>query len=169
MFCPKCSQPQSADEMRYCPRCGFPLAGVKELLAGGGVSSSPSITGAPPPSPRQHGIRQGARLLFWSVVLLPLFWGVCFIFGSPLPLVIPASIFLAGLVWMIYARLFGESFLPSLSRNEAAQFGRPADDFALPAHPRAPAAALGPQHANTAEMIRPASVADHTTNLLDRS
>lgn len=167
MFCPKCSQPQSADEMRYCPRCGFPLAGVKELLAGGGVTS-PSAAPAYPPSPRQRGIRQGARLLFWSVVLFPLFWGACFFFDSPGPIIIPATLFLAGLVWVIYARLFGESFLPALSRKEAAQFARHADDFALPANPRAPAAALGPQHANTAEMVRPASVVDHTTNLLDR-
>lgn len=167
MFCPKCSQQQAADDVRFCSRCGFPLGGVKDLLVGGGI---PIVSPLPaqPLSPRQRGIRQGARLLFWSVVLFPLFFGMCFIFGAPGPLVVPGTLFLAGLVWMIYARLFGETFLPAWGRKEDAQLGRYANDYALPSPPRAPAAALGPQHPNTAEMIRPASVVDHTTNLLDR-
>lgn len=153
--------------MRFCSRCGFPLGGVKELLMGGGVPVAPAAL-APARTPRQRGIRQGARLLFWSVVLFPLFVGLCALFDSPGPIIVPGTMFLAGLVWMIYARLFGETFLPAWGRNEAAQLGRYPNDYALPAPPRAPAAALGPQHANTAEMIRPASVVDHTTNLLDR-
>lgn len=151
--------------MRFCSRCGFPLGVVKELLTGGGIAAAPPAQHF---SPRQRGIRQGARLIFWSVVAFPLFFGICVAFKSPGPLVVPVTLFLAGLVWMIYARLFGESFLPAWGRKEAAQLGRYANDYALPPQPRAPAAALGPQHANTAEMIRPASVVDHTTNLLDR-
>jgi hypothetical protein len=167
MFCPKCSQQQAADDVRFCSRCGFPLGVVRELLTGGGIPAAPPAP-APQRSPRQRGIRQGARLIFWSVVLFPLFFGMCVLFGSPGPLVVPATLFLAGLVWMIYARLFGESFLPAWGRVEDVRLGRYANDYALPPQPHAPAAALGPQHANTAEMIRPASVVDHTTNLLDR-
>jgi hypothetical protein len=32
MFCPKCSQSQSSEEMRYCSRCGFPLEAVALLI-----------------------------------------------------------------------------------------------------------------------------------------
>lgn len=171
MFCPKCSQPQASDETRFCPRCGFLLAGLKELVAAGGLSAAPTRDApAQQLSPRQRGIRQGARLIFWSVVLFPLFFGICFIFDSPGPLIVPATLFLIGLTLMIYARLFGESCLPAWDRKADAQLGRPAHDFALlAAHSRVPAGALGPQDAQTAEMIRPASVVDHTTNLLDRS
>ncbi len=171
MFCPKCSQPQTSDEIRFCPRCGFLLVGLKELVAAGGLSAALSSDPTTlEPSPRQRGIRQGARMIFWSVVMFPLFFGICFIPGSPAPLIVPATLFLIGLTLMIYARLFGESFLPpAWDRKADAQLGRHGNDFALPAaHTRPPAAALGPQHANTAEMIRPASVVDHTTNLLDR-
>ena len=32
MFCPKCSQPQPAEDLRFCPRCGFHVGAVKELV-----------------------------------------------------------------------------------------------------------------------------------------
>jgi hypothetical protein len=170
MFCPKCSQPQASDETRFCPRCGFLLAGLKELVAGGGlVAASASDAPARGPSPRRRGIRQGARLLFLSVVLFPLLYGFCFVIDSPLPLAISGSLFLAGLALMLYARLFSESLLPAWGCKEDAQLGESANDYALPFTARAPAAALGPQPANTSEMIRPASVVDHTTSLLERS
>jgi uncharacterized membrane protein YvbJ len=37
MYCPKCSQQQISDEMRFCSRCGFPLGAVKELIANDGA------------------------------------------------------------------------------------------------------------------------------------
>src|SRR5829696_121887 len=37
MFCPKCSQEQASDEIRYCSRCGFQLNVVKALLISDGV------------------------------------------------------------------------------------------------------------------------------------
>lgn len=167
MFCPKCSQQQSAEEVRFCPRCGFALGGVRELLAGGGIPSM--LAGQQQPtaavSGRQRGIRLGARLLLMSVVLFPLIFGVCLIFGSPIPFVVPGTLFLGGLAWMVYARLFGESFLPTLEQAVGARMGRPAAaDYALPPAARA----LGPQQAHTAEMMHPPAVTDHTTNLLDR-
>jgi hypothetical protein len=169
MYCPKCSQQQAADDVRFCARCGFPLGGVRELIAGSGLAPSAGPH-APALSPRQRGIRQGARLTFLSVVLFPLFYGICFVVGSPLPLTVSGTLFLGGLAWMIYARLFGESFLPALARVADARLGgRASGDLSLHAAPRAPAAALGPRHANTAEMPHPASVVDHTTNLLDRT
>ena len=33
MFCPKCSQQQLSSDVRFCPRCGFQLEVVKELVA----------------------------------------------------------------------------------------------------------------------------------------
>lgn len=32
MFCPRCSQEQVSDEIKFCSRCGFPLALVSEVL-----------------------------------------------------------------------------------------------------------------------------------------
>jgi len=33
MYCPKCSQQQVSDDIRFCPRCGFQLDAVKGLFA----------------------------------------------------------------------------------------------------------------------------------------
>ena len=37
MFCPKCSQQQVSDDMRFCSRCGLQLSAVKELLDSNGA------------------------------------------------------------------------------------------------------------------------------------
>jgi hypothetical protein len=31
MYCPKCSQQQVSDELRFCPRSGFPRTAVRKL------------------------------------------------------------------------------------------------------------------------------------------
>ena len=36
MYCPKCSQLQTAEETKFCSRCGFPLGLVSDILAHGG-------------------------------------------------------------------------------------------------------------------------------------
>ena len=82
MFCPKCGQPQ-ADDVRFCSRCGFPLAGVNELLLRGGqlsVVSGAEASTERRESPKRQGIRQGgammligmfALLLVLALLLLP--------------------------------------------------------------------------------------------------
>ncbi|MEO6391093.1 MAG: hypothetical protein ABIP75_04520 [Pyrinomonadaceae bacterium] len=40
MFCPQCSQAQTNLELKFCSRCGFPLHGVKDLMANGGELTS---------------------------------------------------------------------------------------------------------------------------------
>lgn len=40
MFCPQCSQEQTNLELKFCSRCGFPLRGVKELIANDGELTS---------------------------------------------------------------------------------------------------------------------------------
>lgn len=37
MFCPRCSQEQISEEIKFCSRCGFPLGLVSELLAHNGL------------------------------------------------------------------------------------------------------------------------------------
>lgn len=33
MYCPRCSQEQTSEELKFCSRCGFPLALIAEILA----------------------------------------------------------------------------------------------------------------------------------------
>lgn|GEM_PF-1713316 len=72
MFCPKCSLQQSSDDLRFCPRCGFRLSAVKELIAR--EESDDDKTNAPDTSalPKQKDITTGAALMYAGSVVASL-------------------------------------------------------------------------------------------------
>src|SRR5215475_12717663 len=128
MFCPRCGNQPASDRVRSCPTCGFRLDGVVDLIARDGAPPGlPNITQtrslqSGEPSERKKGIRRGAKLVFFSLAMfLPLF-GICFLVDSPGPLFLPASIFLAGIFWMIYFRLFGDENAPAPQPVQTAYF-----------------------------------------------
>jgi predicted amidophosphoribosyltransferase len=59
MYCPQCSQEQVSEEMRFCSRCGFPLAIVSQLVRNGGALEGFDPEAKGQLSPRQKGIRWG--------------------------------------------------------------------------------------------------------------
>jgi hypothetical protein len=126
--------------MRFCPSCGFRLDGVVELLARDGAPTNP----LPPPqsnepSQRRKGIRRGAQITFASLVMfLPVF-AFCFVVEGPGPLFLPATIFLAGIFWMLYYRLFGDETVPAPKPAQPAQFGPPPQHAYLPPPQSVPA------------------------------
>ncbi len=164
MFCPKCGQQQVSEEMRFCPRCGLQLEAVTALLAGGGLPAPVSNATGEKPSAKKRGVRQGAKLMFTGGVLLPVAFGFSLVVDSPIPLIIPLTIFLAGLAWMLYFRLFSEE--PEQGFAQSSQLGRAHQAF-LPTHQSIPAQGLNKTPASTAEMTRPPSVTEHTTKLLN--
>jgi hypothetical protein len=95
MFCPKCSQAQPAEDLRFCPRCGFPLAAVKELLGreegrgGGGAGAEDEWT-----LPAQKDLATGALLMFAGSVAAVL-WGFTGTRG-PAEVLLPQAYFLLG-------------------------------------------------------------------------
>lgn len=167
--------------MRFCSRCGFPLEGAMVLLAHGG--SLPNYQ--PPPgqktiSPRRKGVKQGALLMLIGAVVVPLL-GVLASFapgriGTPFEFFAAAAAilcFVGGPLRILFAAIFEEG-------APAAQFGTPSF-YAPPPIPPPPArvSALPPamvntaaswrQRPQTAEILQPPSVTDHTTRLLDKS
>jgi len=66
MYCPKCSQIQTEDGLRFCSRCGFQLGVVKELLAEPG--SAPA-TGAGSETSTKFFSRRKQDLLFGATVM----------------------------------------------------------------------------------------------------
>lgn len=160
--------------MRFCPRCGLSLAAVPALLNEG-------MTAAPAGAPRElaahggllsgkrPGVRRGAKLIFFSLVLAPVFFVLCFPLDSPAPLVVPLFVFLVGLAVMLYSYLFGEELLPerrAKGRDELAG-ARGARELSAPPFVPASGFAAG-QRANTAEIPQPPSVTEQTTRLLDK-
>ena len=168
MFCPKCGQ-QSSDEVRFCPRCGLSLAGLPAYVAGNEYAPArPEAAPVAELTAKRLGTRRGAKLMFFSVVLFPIFFGFCFIVDNPAPLFVPLTVFLTGLVMIVYARLFGDELLPAAGRAGRRDLGAGADRPALGAPQFTPAPLFSQQRANTAEIYQPPSVTENTTKLLDR-
>jgi hypothetical protein len=67
MFCPKCSQSQTSERVRFCSRCGLRLDGVKELV--GREDERPAGGGKRDPFPPQREITTGALLMYAGALL----------------------------------------------------------------------------------------------------
>jgi len=178
MYCPKCSQIQAEETLRFCSRCGFQLGVVKELLTE--RDSAPVITAGSPPkffSQRKQDLLFGATLMSVAATLVvQLSW------------VAPkaALIFPLWMIWLAFS-LFVLSFdvLVRVARrffSDDDQLSDPPSQTRppgfinkvspttseLPPMQSAPAAALGFDRVNTGEILQPLSVTDHTTNLLNK-
>ena len=168
MFCPKCGQ-QSSDEVRFCPRCGLQLSGLPAYIAGNDLlANRPDPARQKELTARRLGMRRGAKLMFFSVVLFPIFLGFCFIVDNPAPLFVPLTVFLTGLVMLVYARLFGDELVQVPGRASNRDLGAGPDRPALGAPQFIPAPLFNQQRANTAEIYQPPSVTENTTKLLDK-
>lgn len=172
MYCPKCSQQQVSDDVRFCSRCGFPLGPVAQMLAGGEVFMARNAEPRRKLSLRHlqgtnKGTRIGAKMLFFSMVLVPLAIALSAAVDSPGPLLIPFILFLAGLTQVLYVRIFSESALPE-KRPQPAIHGAHERRFESPLPPPAPAPLIDSRPTNTSEMVPPPSVTERTTTLLEK-
>lgn len=166
MYCPKCGQ-QVTDNMRFCSRCGLSISEVAEWLAGGGQSGVRAEAEVPL-SPRRKGMRRGAKIMFWGGILLPIFLGLSIAVDGPAPLLIPFIIFLTGLSMLLYSRLFGEEVSPIRSGQvQDVELGTAPVKRALTQASNAGISGSDRRRLGTAEMVRPPSVTEHTTKLLD--
>src|SRR5215213_11796571 len=133
MYCPQCGQEQASSEMRFCSRCGFPLGGVTDLLARGGVTATPAQRGRTGPqvrglSPRQKGTRAGLMQMLSGLLVVPVIAILSHnIFGWQ-QLIVPLAAlitFVGGLLRIIYARLYEDDtpeMVDALPAPAPAQF-----------------------------------------------
>jgi hypothetical protein len=166
--------------MRFCARCGFPMAGAMVLLNHGGMlphyETGDSETKS---SARRIGVKQGAMLMLIGAVLVPLLG----VFASFAPNQIGTAFqffaaaaailcFVGGPLRMLFAALFEEG-------APQKQFMMPSS-YPPPAIPppvrlaTLPQANATPQlgwraRPQTAEFNQPPSVTDHTTRLLEKT
>ena len=169
MYCPKCGQQQVSDNTRFCSRCGLPLSGLAEWLAGDGVLVRREEAQVSTPSPRRKGIKRGVKLMFLACVMIPVIIGFCVLVENGIPLIIPFTTFLAGLLMTLYARIFGEEIPPVKSQQtQPPRLGTMLGSTALPPASNLQTNRVGEQRMRTSEIVRPPSVTEHTTRLLDR-
>ena len=175
MHCPHCGQQQISGEVHFCKSCGFSLTGVRELLASGGISSPiEKESHKPSASRRRKGVQQGVILLFIMMVLTPL----TMLLGNQGKFLIPMFL-MAGLMRILYAVIFQEAAprkkqqqLNTLSRvapHTIDQLGPATRGTALPPAQNIPVAAFNARRVYTREMVKPPSITEHTTKLLNES
>ncbi|SRR6266498_896019 len=169
MYCPRCGNQPASDRVRFCPSCGFRLDGVADLLARDGVpANSPNVpqTNAlrsGEPSERKQGVRRGAKMLFLSLGMLAPVGGLSIATHEPGLLFLPLTLFLAGIFWMIYYRLFGDVNAPApKSRPEPPYFGPPPQNASLPPPQSVPV------YRSPVETPKEHSVVEQTTRSLER-
>ena len=175
MHCPQCGQEQVSGEVRFCKTCGFRLDGVKELLATDGISPAlEKESHESRQSPRRKGVRQGVILLFISMVFMPLIT----LIGKPQGEFLPMIFLMAGLMRILYAVIFQEgaprkkkqdSALPDAGPITTDQLGAATRGSALPPSQSVPVTVFNTRRVETAEMVSPPSVTEHTTKLLNES
>lgn len=170
MHCPRCGQQQISEEMKFCSRCGLPLSGLAEWLAGGGTPAvREQETPASLSSPRRKGIRRGAKLMFLSLVLFPVFLVFSLAIDEGGPMFIPFLIFFVALTIMLYARLFSEDISPIKGqRAQAPGLGGMSGGNVLTPATNVGMYGVGGTQVRTAELAEPPSVTENTTKLLDR-
>lgn len=186
MHCPQCGQQQVSSELRFCSRCGFPMSGVGELVASGGViPQSQPPTDAPKISPRRKGVQQGVALIFLAVVLTPLFAVLNNYLNFPEIFAALTAIigFIGGPLRILYAAIFEEGAQRIVYVNSHQQQPGFPVYHSPPPPPRAMGDinrgnALPPQQSvpvsnwrrrpDTAELAQPPSVTENTTKLLDK-
>ena len=168
MYCPRCGNQPASDRVRFCPSCGFRLDGLPDLIARDGAPASfPNIPQtnslqSGEPSERKRGIRRGAKMVFFSLAMFLPVIGFCFLVEEPGPLILPASLFLAGIFWMIYYRLFGDENAPAPKPAYPPYFGPPPQNASLPPQQSVPV------YRSPAEAPKEHSVVEHTTRSLER-
>ena len=165
MYCPKCSQQQLSENLRYCSRCGFPLTGVALVLENDGLI--PQLAAKAAPRRRGKIMKEGLVLTLacWLLVVLgTATWD----WGGPFEIVAKVGsliFFVLGLIGLIRF-LYGFLFVNDESATVERAFPVTARPTALPPAEESLLSDY-PQRTNTREMIPRGSVTENTTRLLD--
>jgi hypothetical protein len=162
MFCPRCGQKLASNAVRFCANCGLRLEAVTYLLANDGHLPGPMTPEPAVPSLKKQEMRRGAKLLFSSFISFPVFFALCFIPENPAPLLVPATLFVTGICWLLYARWFCDDKTPAPKKALPESLSQSVYSPFAQTHS---ASQLAPP-IKTAEIEPPHSVIEHTTRQL---
>ena len=168
MYCPKCSQQQVSEEVRFCSRCGFLLTPVRELVARDSEAAEQgAIARANQLTRTQKGVRKGAWLMLASLAFT-VFVGFLSVMDDDFAvlLFLPLLAFIVGFLRVLYGVFFAEKRAARLTAATAQQTaGKPATPPQLAAPRTMPIESFN--KGTTAEMVSPPSVTENTTRLLE--
>jgi len=137
---------------------------VTDLLVNDGLPSAER--GGNDKITSNHGVRFGVKMILLGLLLGPLCLGISFAFDAGFPLFAPLTIFLAGVLWLVYSLIFKED--PIAQGWRCRQAPPELNDARAPllASPHTLNDPSG-RTATTGEMYVPPAITDHTTHLLD--
>ena len=181
MFCPRCSQEQISEEIRFCSRCGFSFEVVAQVLATGGTL--PQLIEVDEKQKgwfnRSNGWKFG---LVWILVyfLLATVFAMARVDGFPEALA--AFGFFGGLLIILFSFIFlkkssrtsdSEQLNPAQKKRENAAYELKTSQNVLPPQQSIPASAYIPpadlwKAPDTFELSQPRSVTEGTTKLLEK-
>lgn len=150
MFCSKCGQEQASESVHFCSRCGFELKTIEEGPA-----------------------KRLILMAMYLVITIGAIFGWGSITSGPgyMQVRIFITIVAAITFYLLFARdlmqIFNKLFAQGVERNKQISSGN--QETALPPARNTGAQPLGSHRINTAEMVQPPSVTEHTTNLLDKN
>jgi hypothetical protein len=182
MYCPKCSQGQISDEVRFCPRCWLRLDALKMLLVENqnGLAMSEAERETQLVSTRKRDVLIGATVMPVAAISIVLLM-ISSVAGTPwqaviIPLLlvwigIASVILLSGHAAREVTNLFSKNDSASLSQivsKLVTRLNPTAPHQVLPPVQSEPIEGFGTWRVNTAELVQPSSVTEHTTNLLTK-
>lgn len=180
MYCPRCSQQQVSEETKFCSRCGFPLGLVSEILAHGGFL------------PQLAELYKGKKLftrrnglifsLFWFLIFVLILTPLFGITNAPEELVAMTAIIgtMGAFIMMLASVLILKKEPGNLElQNHELPISHlrnlhGTQPSALPPQQSQPANSYVPppgtwKAADTGDFVRPSSVTEGTTKLLEKS
>lgn len=95
MFCPRCSQEQISETVKFCSRCGFLLTDVAEALQNNGTVERNVIQSA-------RGLKIDALKAISVMALAALFVMLSLIFGTPEPSLFVQFNLLVGILFFLF-------------------------------------------------------------------
>ena len=105
-------------------------------------------------------------LILLSVVLFPIFFGISIAKDTPAPLLLPLTIFLGGLAWILYSYAFKDDVAPP-PVNFQPQFNQN-PQWGLPNPQSYSVENFNQDRLKTGEMVPPTSVTESTTTLFEK-
>lgn len=174
MYCPRCSQQQIPEEIKFCSRCGLPLGIIAEVLAHGGFLPQLAELGKKKKFTRRNGL---IFALFWFMFFVLIMMPLVFIDNRNDALVMAILGTMGSLIMVIASFIFlknepKQTYLPN-QNTETNNFKNlyQKNQNALPPQQSIPASAYAPSMQgnwrDTKDLVQP-SVTEGTTKLLSK-
>lgn len=167
MYCPKCSQKQISDEIRYCSKCGFNLTDVAEALKNNGLIERNLAENT-------KDLKKVVTKGLIALILSGIFFTLSLIFGTPEPslfvqfnLLVGVLGFIFGLTWIAYFFWFKQE--TTQINSEKSQNLKESRSAQLLNEPNVESYIPPQTNLQTNDLVEVSTITEGTTKLLQKN